>query len=72
MNSGSKKLLEQFPGLRDQTGFKLENSGGSWEPSSKKEFELQQNFEENSQTFCEKELFWHKSCIGLQILESFL
>ena len=30
------------------------NSGGSWEPSSKKVFELQENVEENFRTFCEK------------------
>jgi hypothetical protein len=33
------------------------NSGASWEPSSKKEFGLQENVEQNSRTFCQKSIF---------------
>jgi hypothetical protein len=38
------------------------NSGGSWDLSSKKVFELQDIFDSNSHTFYQKLLFSHKSC----------
>ena len=36
------------------------NSGGSWKPSSKKVFELQESFEQNAHTFGQKLRICHE------------
>jgi hypothetical protein len=57
LNRGAKSSLEPDLLSQPKACVRRGNSGGSWEPNSKKEFGLQENFEQTTQTFCRKSLF---------------
>ena len=55
LNQGACEQVDQEQQEGHNAGLRIRpaNSGGSWEPSSKKVLELQENVEPNSCTFCQ-------------------